>query len=742
MNINQRPQICGPDCRYRSLYEGTQASLTDMANHQAQALSRVGRLRTGMLTILRRNFSVEFQEAEAALGHRLNKTDDELFLAYVGAILVSSQSNDTIPAKGLDVLRSALKDAGIDVPIGTDLTSWAESIKAHKYVEKNDSPDLAELFSTTKKVETKKTPAKKEIKAIEVQQRGPLEESFTMPERPQKRSLLSLREEAVRMEKAMQEEDPNDELAMIFGDFPDEEQFFPLPPEPEADINDLPPASPFSEKEVPAVDLPFPDVETTEEEDEGLNESEASLLNLFLDPSPSPATPPAKREPAPAPAPIKSEVPLAPGVEDENPGEAKPLSKSAIRRQRRKAKELEARLEKEKAEASASEEVETEKPEVRPLTKTKVSTPSVKAAKDELPPAKSITDVMSVTKAPWAGFTPEVNVPQEPTFEPEVNLPAEAVQPVAPVEPPARPSLAGLTPRETPTPAPEVPVETPAPVEPPPLQQAAPMALRPELLMPTAKTTRARRGNNKQPRTHAAPPDAKLLDIPAEIAPPSAVLTDEQRNAIMAAICIPRPVFTSDLQGIAGSKELVKAWESECLDAPNHPVRFIGAKPRHRDRGSLVIPQGYLLDAATEFKRSAWAECMNKYRGAILYEVAVLLHKVDADVVSSHIKDHTLTLRLSTRSGMVGIVMALPAKLDKGSTARNALAAELESLLAERLTLIAVLTPHANSIAALEEAVSEEAKLRSWAPAAPVVAAQSWVYAQDGGSSSQVLMGA
>ena len=193
---------------------------------------------------------------------------------------------------------------------------------------------------------------------------------------------------------------------------------------------------------------------------------------------------------------------------------------------------------------------------------------------------------------------------------------------------------------------------------------------------------------------------------------------------------------------VAGSQELVEAWEAESRASSTSPVRFVAAKTRHRLRGSLVLPIDFLREAATEFKRSSWAECMDRYRGATLYEIAVLLHKIESDVVSSRATEHTLTLRLTTRSGLVGVVVALGPKLGQGELTRNALAAELESLLSERLSLIAVLTPRAEAFDAVCNAVTEEAKTRKWAPAVPVIASRSWEYAEDRGAASQLLMGA
>ena len=41
--------LCGPDCAYKGLYAGSQASLSDMSAQQAVALGRVSRLLVGFV---------------------------------------------------------------------------------------------------------------------------------------------------------------------------------------------------------------------------------------------------------------------------------------------------------------------------------------------------------------------------------------------------------------------------------------------------------------------------------------------------------------------------------------------------------------------------------------------------------------------------------------------------------------------------------------------------------------------
>lgn len=75
--------LCSPNCRYRRLYEGSQSSLSDMSARQASALARVGRMRAGVVSVLRRAFPEEAQAAETHIGRRLSDSDDEVLLAFL-----------------------------------------------------------------------------------------------------------------------------------------------------------------------------------------------------------------------------------------------------------------------------------------------------------------------------------------------------------------------------------------------------------------------------------------------------------------------------------------------------------------------------------------------------------------------------------------------------------------------------------------------------------------------------------
>lgn len=122
-------QICGEDCRYRKLYEGSQRSLTDMASRQAQAVSRVGRLRNQLVLAAKRAFPRAFGEAERAVGKRLSEVGDEVLVAYLESFMGSSLLAEEPP--GVVELRQALHELGIPVPDSLDLSDWADAVRRH-----------------------------------------------------------------------------------------------------------------------------------------------------------------------------------------------------------------------------------------------------------------------------------------------------------------------------------------------------------------------------------------------------------------------------------------------------------------------------------------------------------------------------------------------------------------------------------------------------------------------------------
>lgn len=127
---------CGPDCRYLRLYEGSQASLNDMASKQSATLGRVAALRNGILSVLKQNFPTQYVAAERQLGHKLggHQDPDSVLLAFLEGFMrsytpIARAVRPTAEAvDGVDELRAALAGLGIDVPENTDLRQWASSV--------------------------------------------------------------------------------------------------------------------------------------------------------------------------------------------------------------------------------------------------------------------------------------------------------------------------------------------------------------------------------------------------------------------------------------------------------------------------------------------------------------------------------------------------------------------------------------------------------------------------------------
>lgn len=122
-------QICGEDCRYRKLYEGSQRSLTEMAARQAQAVSRVGRLRNQLVLAAKRAFPKAFGDAEREVGKRMSEVADEILVAYLEGFMGASILAEE--PEGASELRQALGEIGIPIPAGVDLHEWATAVRRY-----------------------------------------------------------------------------------------------------------------------------------------------------------------------------------------------------------------------------------------------------------------------------------------------------------------------------------------------------------------------------------------------------------------------------------------------------------------------------------------------------------------------------------------------------------------------------------------------------------------------------------
>lgn len=263
-------------------------------------------------------------------------------------------------------------------------------------------------------------------------------------------------------------------------------------------------------------------------------------------------------------------------------------------------------------------------------------------------------------------------------------------------------------------------------------------SLRPEMI-----DTRRKKGKRK-PRTTvtaADPKPAADLSAPADS---DASLDEDARNALLSAVALPRPVFASDLTSVVGDRDVVGQWQREMQSlGMESPVRFIAAKQRHRSRGALVLPYAFLREAASEFRRSWWAGCMDLYTGRRLYELAVVLHQVGDKVVSHELAPDAATFRINERRGLTGVVAVTGTDLEDGGAARDAMADAVEELIGERLAVVAVLATHGETLEPIEQALRDEGEARGWDPPMPVVTSLSWEWADSAGASARpVLTGA
>lgn len=689
--IRRSQGLCAsPDCSYRRLYEGSQASLSDMAGKQAGALNRVARLRDGLVRALKQNFPVGFADAEAQMGARMSSTEDEVLLAYLFGFLASAQSGTAVGASQavslsrgqVDELRAALVSAGVALPDGHDLSAWAAALRQHAQSAPSAPADSA--LPAVALVEG--APARPEPAVSDDEAAAGLSDPAPARRRTGTGGLAPMAEKAQR--PSARRRGRGQGSAAV---------------EASPDQGDAPTIDPFD-------DLP-PDLDASSWADLGWEDDE-SLSGLPS--APAEGTPPA------------------------SDGEQPPAESAALK-------------------GLFDDEAETTPAAATDDLFTDSSLRNLFEDLEHLDDPQSLVDAL-FNEAPSADPVPGADLTAEPAAPPAADRPVDQglgrgtrggagdVPTVA--DPSATTEAARAVEEPTPT------VSAPAPADDAgadPQASDSPVivddrssrsAMRPQLF-PAASVPRqaktARRGRTA--RVSAAPPDPKGLDVPLTESSSDLTLTDELFNQMVSAVVIPRPVFTSDLAAMAGA-DVASAWEQRCRDmGTDGPLRFITAKPRHKARGSLVVPHSpELRAAAAEFTRSSWAACLDdrRLRGAKLYEVAVLLHRFGDSVLSNRVEDALISLRVTQPRGLVGVVMSLEPDLSAGSEGRKALADAVEQLLADRLTLVAALTYQGqkDAVHAMADALREEGAERRWEPLMPVIASTSWDFAADGGSSA------
>jgi len=636
-----------------------------MAAKHSHSLSRVGRLRSALVVILRKNFARQSEEAEKSLGMRLSDVDDEMLVAYLDAFAALAQEEHS--KAGVKGLREALNMMRIPVE-GDDILGWIDEV--HRLRQQG-------WILVRKDEQDRFTPEK-----VNVEKNIP----------PEQRAVAHHDKEEL-----FTEQDRED----MFADLERQQGITNKQPS-ETDLDKHWDVEPQTEPKEPKQDSK----QSTEEKKDGglaaLFSKDAEKINWDTEPlgdvhntddntwEPSPVKGPDK--------PVEKKAgPAATAPQEEN--ERKTRRETAKQNTDNSSKETQNSETQNSetqnkdsvnaADKSQTKKENTERKQGR--EETQVQTSSGTEEKDEngfMPPDVLSTDIESLD----APKTQEETVKQEEEEETLADLFETQDKR-----------------KETFTPA-----------------------LKPEIMQQQRKRNEKAKG--KKPRVTAVP--AKTLFGDDE---PDVELSDELRDSLMAAVSIPRPVFTQDLISIAGSSELTDAWEQECRNGEgNVKVRFIVPKSRHRSRGRLVVldPKNISGD-----ENSWWKQCIHTYRSGRLYELGVLLKRVGDEVVSHTFRQEGATLKLSTNKGLVGLVVCFDSDLDKGSKARNYLERELTNLASERLVLLGVLTTSGErgafeDLVSTLETVTHEKKLKL---TAPLVAAKSWEYADDRGSSAVVV---
>jgi hypothetical protein len=650
-NIN----MCGPECSYRSLFEGSQASLSDMASKHAQALSRVGRIRSSVVTLIRKHYPEMAAHAEQNLGKRLSDIDDEILLAYLDAFISNSSSQDhTATLRGL---REALTAAGVPLA-GDDPLSWVEQVHRYRVAVRESAVRAPMLAASVPVPGSAPTPVPLSDGG-ELWQGGFDEEppNWLASEQTSANQTPAYPDPAyLDSEPAVDHEHPDPDAAP--GNKPagpkPVEDYWAWTPKENAGTKTL--GELFSATKPPLWDGPLGQmVEETERW------------------TPSPVRP--GSEPSPGPG-----APAAVPPREQTPSVADSDGRDSTR------------------------------PGVWP---------SHRSARPE-PPAAPEPSPGLPFGGPAENGNPSPDAPTTPGAPSQPETPVTNPAPAPMSEPRPEPTaVAGSKTTEEPSARERTLIQPP---------------LRPELM---PQQTSSKRG--KRPiRTQAIPAGNLVLDVPIAAGEPGADLDDQLRQALMAAASIPRPVFSRDLVGVGGSPDAVETWEAECrADPESVPVRFIAPKSRHRLRGPLVI-----VESPGAVKPSDWwQQCVRKYRAARLYELGVLLHRVGDEVVSFSLGDDAAVFRLDTPRGLVGILVVFDTRLEAGEPTALSLEANLQKLLGERLTLVAVLTTSGErgSLESLTEAARSVLSANGWSPTAPVIAARSWEYADDRGTSSVMV---
>ena len=726
-NAHDTHAACSPNCTYRSLYEGTQASLTDMAARQSQALGRVGRLRSAVISAMKAARPGRFAEIEQRSKLRVQDGDD-LFVVAVLEHVLREQTNDA-SRENLVELREALRPWGIQL-IGEDMTAWVHQLRGQ----------MPRTQAAKAGVERAATV------------------SFAQAARERQEQSVSSWESAANLGVS--------ELVKriaVSGSDPDAKTWMDLPKEEVATgagktrTSRVGPASNngAAEKAHLDVDELFAPTGGTARDTERATE-----------PTPSGSGDRAAgRTEATGVAAVDAVKPATvPDVEDE--GSA--TTTSSIDAQSGGPLTVESVQDdifavdnddvidgpSDDFGAISSDEDDQfseafdEDDEPTPVQ----DEPSDGTPPADIPGSSTTSDNASTVVQDTAAEAVQVKPAVEqndgwikafPTSDDSGTRntePTPSLPPKAPVQVPGHeeggPSTATdhSAPAEIETPgassATQQVVDTPEK----PRRKVAPSAPVRVELFPHTTPQRPSGTRKRKPKKSALPPEAFSTDGIVQSG-----LSPKTRSQLLSVCLTPRPVFSGDLADLVGDVSIVEEWQEETYS--NGSMRFIDAKSRHRQLGSLAIPHGDTRKLAGELEKSWWGASMERYRGAKLYELGVVGRKLGTSVRSWHVDPvhPVVSLRVNAERGLQGVIIVCDDELEDGSMGRRGVVSEIETMMREPLEIMYVLATGDKTLDPLVSAVEEEARRRGWKAPCSVVCARSWEWADGSGPLIAVL---
>jgi hypothetical protein len=703
-------QGCGQDCTYRGLYEGTQASLADMARRQTEALRRVGRLRAAIVMLLKRHFPQAFTQAEANIGTRLSESDDEVLLAYLTGFVGNNPDGSSeqyiMLLRKLSMLKTELLAAGIPLS-NDDPQSWVETIRIWR---KHKQPNNTNI---TGDQGTSSAGGSSTIALINIDQETAAETPKSDKMTPNAPLLGDLFAETRNANESRDNNshgmDPTS-LGDLFGDS-------------EPGNGDVSKDATHKITDRNNSGQTLGDIFGTSNTRVWSGELGAPTLDdsgRWL------------------PTPLQAQKGVNPFLNEKDGKVVSETPAIEVSKVGRSGTKLNQTAESVSTPSESISDNPKNHSNESIITNQNVQDVSVSTDPEATDDTEGDSTTVESRQVNWVnpfdappGLLPDFDI--EKDTENTMGLKHIATTGTITREndnttPQGLPSMSAGTDNII-----KGAVSQPA--------QGVSQPLRPELF-PVVRPTKTNRRGTKTPRARAERPDPHLLDIPIDY-PDTSELSLETRQKLLASCLIPRPVFTSDLLSVAGSNDVVSSWEAELrADPATSPVRFLAAKGRHRLRGSLVIPVSEAREIAKGTRLPWWSDCVSLYRGSRLYELGVVLHRVGEEIVAARFDENVAVLRLSSPRGLVGVVVVFDTNINE-EPARIALRESIEQLLKERLTLIAVLTSAGEAIALtnLTETVASLALSEQWSRNIPVIAARSWEFADDRGSTAHLVFG-